>query len=115
MKNTVGQNIKKLRKSYGLTQEQLSDKTCITRGQLKNWETDRYEPDVAGLRTLASFFNVTIDTLLGFENEQNDRLLDLLLSDVQRDYNGLDGRQQGQYAKHISTYSKMLTQNKDLL
>jgi transcriptional regulator with XRE-family HTH domain len=115
MKNTVGQNIKNLRKSYGLTQEQLSDKTRITRGQLKNWETDRYEPDLAGLMNLASFFNVTIDTLLGFENEQNDPLLDLLLSDIQNDYSKLNGREQGKYAKHMAVYSKMLMGNKDLL
>jgi transcriptional regulator with XRE-family HTH domain len=115
MKNTVGQNIKRLRKAFGLTQEQLSDKTRITRGQLKNWETDRYEPDLGSLRILASFFNVTTDTLLGFENEQNDPLLDLLLSDIQKDYSNLNGREQGQYAKHMSVYSDMLIRNRDLL
>ena len=115
MKNTVGQNIKRLRKAFGLTQEQLSDKTRITRGQLKNWETDRYEPDIESIRILASFFNVTTDTLIGFENEQNDALLDLLLSDIQKDYSKLDGREQGQYARHMVVYSDMLLRNKDLL
>lgn len=115
MKNSIGQNIKRLRKSYGFTQEQLTDKTGITRGQLKNWETDRHEPDLESLKTLASFFNVTTDTLIGFENEQNDPLLDLLLSDIQNDYSALNGREQGKYAKHIAVYSKMLIQNKDLL
>ncbi|MBR9689135.1 MULTISPECIES: helix-turn-helix transcriptional regulator [Bacillus] len=115
MKNTVGQNIQRLRKAYGLTQEQLSEKTRITRGQLKNWETDRYEPDLGSLKILASFFNVTTDTLLGFENEQNDPLLDLLLSDIQKDYSKLDGREQGQYARHMAVYSDMLLRNKDLL
>lgn len=115
MKNSIGQNIKRLRKSYGFTQEQLSDKTGVTRGQLKNWETDRHEPDLESLKTLASFFNVTTDTLIGFENERNDPLLDLLLSDIQNDYSALNGREQGRYAKHMAVYSKMLIQNKDLL
>lgn len=115
MKNSIGQNIRRLRKGYGLTQEQFSEITGITRGQLKNWETDRHEPDLESLKIIASFFNVTTDTLLGFENEQNDPLLDLLLSDIQKDYNKLNGREQGKYAKQMAVYSKMLVQNKDLL
>ncbi|HEK9103358.1 TPA: helix-turn-helix transcriptional regulator [Bacillus pseudomycoides] len=115
MKNTVGQNIKRFRKSYGLTQEQMSDKTGLSRGQIKNWETDRHEPDLESLRLLASFFNTSIDTLLGFENKPNDALLDLLVSDVKKAYAELDGRQQGRFAKQVSLYVKMLQNNKDIL
>ena len=55
MKTTVGQNIKQLRKSFDLTQEQLSERTGLSRGQIKNWETDRHEPDLESLKVLASF------------------------------------------------------------
>lgn len=115
MKTTVGQNIKQFRKSFALTQEQLSDKTGITRGQLKNWETDRHEPDLESLRILASFFNTSTDILLGFFDNEKDELLALLLDDIKRAYKELDGREQGRFAKQVSLYAEMLRKNKDIL
>ncbi|OSX90324.1 hypothetical protein BTJ45_03538 [Bacillus mycoides] len=111
MKTTVGQNIKNFRKSFGLTQEQLSDRTGLSRGQIKNWEVDRHEPDLESLKVLASFFNTSIDRLLSFEDVKEDALLEL----VQRAYEELDGLQQGRFAKQVSLYVKMLRDNKDIL
>lgn len=115
MKTTIGQNIKTLRKSFDLTQEQLSEKTGLSRGQIKNWETNRHEPDLESLKVLAAFFNTSIDRLLSFENTKEDPLLGLLFNDIQRAYEELDGRQQGRFAKQVSLYVKMLQSNKDIL
>lgn len=115
MKTTVGQIIKRFRKSFCLTQEQLSDRTGLSRGQIKNWETDRHEPDLQSLQVLASFFNTSTDVLLGFENKKEDDLLGLLFNDIQRAYEELDGRQQGRFAKQVAVYVKMLSENKDIL
>ncbi|MGS0480079.1 helix-turn-helix domain-containing protein [Bacillus mycoides] len=115
MKTTVGQNIKKFRKSFGLTQEQLFDRTGLSRGQIKNWEVDRHEPDLESLKVLASFFNTSTDALLNFENRKEDELLELLFNDVQRAYEELDGRQQSRFAKQLALYVKMLRDNKDVL
>ncbi|PFB24104.1 MULTISPECIES: helix-turn-helix transcriptional regulator [Bacillus cereus group] len=115
MKTTVGQNIKRLRKSFDLTQEQLSDRTGLSRGQIKNWETDRHEPDLESLKVLASFFNTSTDALLNFENRKEDALLELLFNDIQRAYEELDGHQQGRFAKQLALYVKMLRDNKDIL
>lgn len=112
---TIGQKIKFFRKKLGLTQDEFADKYGFSVGQIKHWETDRHQPDVDSIKLLSSIFKITTDTLLGFENEQNDPLLDLLLSDIQKDYNKLDGREQGRYAAHMSTYSNMLIKNKNLL
>ncbi|PER25388.1 helix-turn-helix domain-containing protein [Bacillus cereus] len=115
MKTTVGQNIKQLRKSFGITQEQLSDRTGLSRGQIKNWETDRHEPDLESLKILASYFNTSTDSLLSFNSKKEDELLELLFNDIQRAYEELDGRQQGRFAKQVSLYVKMLQNNKDIL
>ncbi|MBJ7939238.1 MULTISPECIES: helix-turn-helix transcriptional regulator [Bacillus cereus group] len=56
MKTTIYQNIKNLRKSFGLTQEQLSERTRLSRRQIKNLKTDCHEPDFESLKVLASFF-----------------------------------------------------------
>ncbi|MBO1624571.1 helix-turn-helix domain-containing protein [Bacillus arachidis] len=113
--NTIGQNIKHFRKKFGLTQEQFAEKTGFSHGQIKHWETDRHQPDLESVKSLAAFFNTSIDTLLSFESRKNDALLDLLLNDVKRAYEDLDGRQQGRFAKQVSLYIKMLQNNKDIL
>lgn len=113
--NTIGQKIKSFRKRIGLTQEEFADKYEFSIGQIKHWETDRHQPDVESIKYLCSIFGISSDTLLGFEDERDDPLFDLLLSDIKKDYSKLNGSEQGQYAKHMAVYSKMLIQNKDLL
>lgn len=39
-----------------------------------HWETDWHQPDVESLKCLCSIFGISTDTLIGFENEQNNPL-----------------------------------------
>lgn len=64
--NTV---LKKLRKSAGLTQEQLADALSITRSRLGMYETGQREPDFETLEMIADYFNVDIDYLMGRTNK----------------------------------------------
>lgn len=112
---TLGQTIKYFRKKTGLTQEEFADKYGFSHGQIKHWETDRHQPDIESVKTLASIFRISTDTLLNYENDQDDALLALLLSDVKKAYEELDGRQKGRFAKQVSLYVKMLQNNKDIL
>jgi len=54
-----------LRSARGLTQQQLADLTGLTRGRLNNYEQGTREPDLVTLQSLADFFEVTTDYLLG--------------------------------------------------
>lgn len=54
-----------LRGAKGLTQQQLADLTGLTRGRLNNYEQGTREPDLVTLQSLADFFEVTTDYLLG--------------------------------------------------
>ncbi len=56
--------IKELREQKGYSQEELAKLLDTKRSNIANWET-RGEPDYATLIKLASFFNVTVDYLLG--------------------------------------------------
>ncbi|MCH5179908.1 MAG: helix-turn-helix domain-containing protein [Erysipelotrichales bacterium] len=58
-------NLKILRKSLGLTQQQLADKLFVNRNTYQNYEAGTTEPDFATVKKIASFFNVTIDYLVG--------------------------------------------------
>ncbi len=60
-----GENLKKLRKSKDLTQEALADYLNMSFQAISKWERGETYPDITMLPTIASFFGVTIDSLLG--------------------------------------------------
>jgi len=69
--STLGQRLKTLRASLGLTQEDVSKHLNIARATLANWEIGRTQPDPQSLQQLADFFSVSVDYLLGRTNEPN--------------------------------------------
>lgn len=57
-------NLKMLRKSRGLTQEQLGKTFHVSRTAISNYETGKMEPSIKMLLNLADFFKITVDQLL---------------------------------------------------
>lgn len=57
-------NLRILRKSYGLTQEQLGNQFHISRTAISNYETGKMEPSIKMLLSLADFFKISVDQLL---------------------------------------------------
>lgn len=62
---SFGERLAALRDSKSLTQNELAQLTKISRSRLSLYETNKREPDLQTIKQLASFFNVTIDYLLG--------------------------------------------------
>ena len=60
-------NIVKNRKSRGITQEELAEFIGVTKASVSKWETGTTTPDIQILPQLASFFDISIDELLGYE------------------------------------------------
>ncbi len=60
-------NLKKLREKAKLTQEELAKIVHTTNQSISNWELLKFMPDLDQLITLADYFNVTIDYLVGYE------------------------------------------------
>ena len=71
-----GENLKKLRASKGLTQEQVAQLLDISKQSVSRWENNITYPDITFLPTLASFYCVTVDSLLGADYEANKVTLD---------------------------------------
>ena len=71
MKNDLAQNIRVFRKEKGLTQEQLAEVFDVTVGAIHKWEAGLSTPDVSVLMELADFFDISMDTLLGFDLRDN--------------------------------------------
>ena len=54
------------RKEKGLTQDALADYIGVTKASVSKWETGQSYPDITILPKLATYFNITIDELLGY-------------------------------------------------
>lgn len=61
----IGENIKRLRRERGLTQETLAERLHISAAAVSKWERGESVPDIGMLLPLASYFNVSSDELLG--------------------------------------------------
>ena len=60
----IGENISKLRREAGLSQEALAEKLGVSRQTLAKWESGESVPDVLRCDALADFFNTTLEDLL---------------------------------------------------
>ncbi len=60
-------NIARLRRERKITQEELADFLGVTKAAVSKWENRQTMPDILLLPQLASFFEVTIDELVGYE------------------------------------------------
>ena len=70
MKETFGQRFSRLRKNLGLKQEDIAEKVNISAQAVSKWENDLSAPDISTLPLLADILNVSLDELLGREDEK---------------------------------------------
>ncbi|HIS67214.1 MAG TPA: helix-turn-helix transcriptional regulator, partial [Candidatus Scatomorpha merdipullorum] len=66
--------IQALRRSRGITQEQLADAVGVSRQAVSKWEAEQASPDLERIVAMAEFFDVTTDYLLrGIEPAKEQR------------------------------------------
>lgn len=63
-----GDKLRNLREKLGLSQKELTDRLNINRSTYARYETSSTQPDFDTLKKLADFFEVSIDYILGREN-----------------------------------------------
>lgn len=68
----ISDNIARLRRERKITQEQLAEFVGVTKASVSKWETGQSIPDVLMLPQLATFFDVSIDQLLGYEPQLSE-------------------------------------------
>ena len=64
---SLDKNLKKLRKQYKLSQEELAKELKISRQAISRWEVGKTEPDIKMIQKIAKFYNVSIEELLSDE------------------------------------------------
>lgn len=97
MENVLGGNLKYLRKTKQLTQDQLADKLGVNRAMIGSYEEGRAIPKVSVLMDMAHYFNTTVDALIATnmdsaaaaipEEKTSGRDLRILSTIVDRDNN----------------------------
>lgn len=73
-----GSRLKLLRKHLGITQKDLAEHFLLDRSTISKYEKDLMLPESKLLISLASFFNVSIDYLLGITDIKKDLNFDNL-------------------------------------
>ena len=86
------EKLQELRRSKGLTQEELADDLFVSRAAVTKWESGRGYPNIESLKDISKYFAISMDDLLSSEkliliaeneNKTNiKRLYDKLLSFV---------------------------------
>ncbi|MGN0819709.1 MAG: helix-turn-helix domain-containing protein [Christensenellaceae bacterium] len=61
------EKLQELRKSRGLTQEELSEALYVSRTAISKWESGKGYPSIDSLKEISKFFSVSIDELLSGE------------------------------------------------
>lgn len=83
MKLSVGENIKFLRKSKDITQEQLAEMLNVSCQSISRWELGVCYPDMELLPMLAEIFEITVDKLIGVDNIAEKKKIDEYLNRFQ--------------------------------
>lgn len=68
MENKFAENLKLLRKEKGIGQIELAKELGVSNGIISLWENGLREPNMFSLISIAKFFDVTIDYLVGLED-----------------------------------------------
>ena len=61
------EKLQELRKSRGLTQEELAEGLYVSRTAVSKWESGRGYPSIDSLKEISAYFSVSIDDLLSGE------------------------------------------------
>lgn len=70
----LSEKITRLRKSHGMSQEELGEQMHVSRQAVSRWETGAVMPDAQNILQLGKLFGVTADYLLNDEYESDEDL-----------------------------------------
>ena len=65
----MAKRITELRVEESLSQSQLGRAIDVSQSAISNWEKGYKEPSIESLRRLASFFQVSVDYLIGVKDD----------------------------------------------
>lgn len=82
----LSENLVRLRHEKGVTQEEVAEFVGVTKASVSKWETRQSIPDVMILPLLASYYDVTIDALIGYEPQLCREQIQKLYKELAEDF-----------------------------
>lgn len=73
-------NLKNLRLSKGISQQQLADVIGTSQQSINKYENHNIEPDIGTLIQIADYFHITVDYLIGHITDPNSALAEDVLN-----------------------------------
>lgn len=67
MTDKFNENLKKARQDAHMTQAEVAKEIGVAKNTYSNWESGTREPDIMKIKALAHLFNVSVDYLVGME------------------------------------------------
>ncbi|MBJ8325557.1 helix-turn-helix domain-containing protein [Streptococcus pacificus] len=81
-KIAIADIILKKRKEKNITQDDLASFLMVTKAAVSKWETGQSHPDILLLPKIASYFNITIDELIGYEANLSESQIRKIIYDL---------------------------------
>lgn len=82
----LAENITALRRSRGVTQEELADFIGVTKASVSKWENGQSMPDILLLPLLAAYFDVSVDALIGYEPQLGREQMQKIYRELAADF-----------------------------
>jgi len=78
----INEQLFSLRKQKNVTQEEVARTLGVTNQSVSKWESGTCCPDIALLPTIATYFNVSIDRLIGYKSDNSFENIYLKIKDL---------------------------------
>lgn len=85
----LSENIGRLRREKRITQDELATFLSITKASVSKWETGQSYPDILLLPQIASYFDISIDELLGYEPQMSREQIRKIYLELSEDFSKL--------------------------
>lgn len=84
MNINIADNLKRLRKQSGITQEDLANFIGVSFQAVSKWERGEGYPDITILPTIANYFDVTLDEFVGMNEIKNEARLEEIFKSLRK-------------------------------
>jgi len=106
MRGTLGERIRTMRESRGMTQVQLAEMMNISRSTIGMYERDEREPNLDTIEELADIFNVPMSALTDRNEEKPDLVVEPKIAELNHLFSLLPDAEQDQILALVRTLAR---------
>lgn len=97
----IGEVIRKYRKKKNMTQEEIAKRLGVTTPAVNKWEKGVTQPDIMLLGPIARLLDITLDTLLSFQDELTKEEISSIIKEIDQKFDIESYENVFQYAQKI--------------